>query len=101
MKESRVLSERNEKVVIFHVEGPKTEKAREPTKCRKVRYEESGGLEHYKQSSSYPDYLLGTYTMVHGCMVYTERAETAPDSCGTSHASAVSTPLRWIFKNAI
>jgi len=30
--------------------------------------------------------------------VYTERAEMAADSCGTSHASAVSTPLRWIFK---
>ena len=28
--------------------------------------------------------------MVHGLMVYTERAETAADSCGTSHASAVS-----------
>ena len=25
-------------------------------------------------------------------------AETAAVSCGTSHASAVSTPLRWIFK---
>ena len=36
--------------------------------------------------------------MVHGCMVYTERAETTAVSCGTSHASAVSTPLRWIFK---
>ena len=36
-----------------------------------------------------------------GCMVYTERAEMAAVSCGTSHASAVSTPLRWIFKNAI
>ena len=36
--------------------------------------------------------------MVHGCMVYTERAEMAAVSCGTSHASAVSTPLRWIFK---
>ena len=36
----------------------------------------------------------------HGCMVYTERAETAAVSCGTtSHSSAVSTPLRWIFKN--
>ena len=31
-------------------------------------------------------------------MVYTERAEMAAVSCGTSHASAVSTPLRWIFK---
>ena len=31
--------------------------------------------------------------MVHGCMVYTERAEMAAASCGTSHASAVSTPL--------
>ena len=29
--------------------------------------------------------------MVHGCMVYTERAETAAVSCGTSHTSAVST----------
>ena len=35
------------------------------------------------------------------CMVYTERAEMAAVSCGTSHASAVSTPLRWIFKNAL
>ena len=39
--------------------------------------------------------------MVHGCMVYTERAEMAAVSCGTSHAIAVSTPLRWIFKNAL
>ena len=36
--------------------------------------------------------------MVHGCMVYTERAEMAAVSCGTGHANAVSTPLRWIFK---
>ena len=36
--------------------------------------------------------------MVHGCMVYTERAEMAAVSCGTSHASAVSTPLRWILE---
>ena len=36
--------------------------------------------------------------MVHGCMVYTERAEMAAVSCGTSHASAVSTRLRWILK---
>ena len=36
--------------------------------------------------------------MVHGCMVYTERAEMAAVSCGISHASAVSTPFRWIFK---
>ena len=39
--------------------------------------------------------------IVHGCMVYTERAETAAVSCGTSHSSAVSTPLMWIFKNAL
>ena len=31
--------------------------------------------------------------MVHGCMVHTERAKMAAVSCGTSHASAVSTPL--------
>ena len=33
-----------------------------------------------------------------GCVVCTERVETAADSCGISHASAVSTPLRWILK---
>ena len=27
--------------------------------------------------------------MVHGCMVYTERAEMAAVSCGTSHATSV------------
>ena len=37
--------------------------------------------------------------VVHGCMVYTERAEMAAVSCGTSHAITVSTPLRWILKN--
>ena len=31
-------------------------------------------------------------------MMYTERAGTAAVSRGASHASAVSTPLRWIFK---
>ena len=31
-------------------------------------------------------------------MVYTELAETAAVSCGTSHAIAISTPFRWIFK---
>ena len=29
-------------------------------------------------------------------MVYTERAETAAVSRGTSHVSAVRTPLRWL-----
>ena len=36
--------------------------------------------------------------MVHGCMVYTECAEMAAVSCGTSHASAVSSPLWCIVK---
>ena len=36
--------------------------------------------------------------MVHGCMVYTERAEMAAVSCDTGHASAVSTPLRWMLE---
>ena len=37
--------------------------------------------------------------MVHGCMVYTERAGTASVLRGTSHAAtnAVNTPLGWIF----
>ena len=36
--------------------------------------------------------------MVHGCMVYTERVETAAVSRGTNHVSVVSTPLRWLLK---
>ena len=36
--------------------------------------------------------------MVNGCMLYTRRVETAAVSCGSSHASAVSTPLRCILK---
>ena len=36
--------------------------------------------------------LNGT-TYQHGCTVYAERAETAAVSCGTSHVSAISTPL--------
>ena len=39
--------------------------------------------------------------MVHDWMVYTERTETAAVSCGTSHVNVVSTPLRWILKNAL
>ena len=38
---------------------------------------------------------------LHGTWLYGVHrtcAETAAVSCGTSHASAVSTPLRWIFK---
>ena len=34
-------------------------------------------------------------------MVNTERAEMAAVSRGTSYVSAISTPLRWIFKNAL
>ena len=40
----------------------------------------------------------------HGAWLYGVHrtcAETAAVLCGTSHASAVSTPLRWIFKNAL
>ena len=36
-----------------------------------------------------------TWSMVVWCTIC---AETAAVSCGTSHTSAVSTPLRWIFK---
>ena len=52
------------------------------------------------QLNTHAPYVCGLARsdMVYGCMVYTERAEMAAVSCGTSHASAVSTPLRWIFK---
>ena len=41
---------------------------------------------------------LALSDMVHGCMMYTERAEMAAVSCGTS-VSAVSTPLWWISES--
>ena len=39
--------------------------------------------------------------MVHGCMEYMKCTEMAVVSHGTSHVSAVSTPLWWIFKNML
>ena len=59
--------------------------------------------ENHQQLNTHTPYVCGfaRSDVVHGCIVYTERAKTAADSCGTSHASAVSTPLRWIFKNAL
>ena len=41
-----------------------------------------------------------TLGMVHDRMVYIECAETATVSRGTSHVDAVSTPHRWVLKNA-
>ena len=51
------------------------------------------------QLNTHTPYVCGCAwsDMVHGCMVYTERAETAAVSYGTSHVSAVNTPPRWIF----
>ena len=54
-------------------------------------------------------YTLCTWLCMkwHGACLYGVRRtrrdwlSLAADSCGTSHASAVSTPLRWIFKNAL
>ena len=46
-------------------------------------------------------YNFASSDMVHGCMVYTERAEMAAVSCDTSHASSVNTLLPWTFKNAL
>ena len=44
---------------------------------------------------------VALHEVVHGCMMYTERARMAAVSHGTSHVSAVSTPLWWIFKNML
>ena len=57
----------------------------------------------FQELNTHAPYVCGfaRNNMVHGCMVYTERAETAAVSRGTSHISAVSTPLCWIFKNAL
>jgi len=62
--------------------------------CQKCRWQVTA--EH---TCTIRTWLCMKWHMVHGCMVYTERAETAAVSCSTSHAIAVSTPLRWIFKN--
>ena len=39
--------------------------------------------------------------IVHACTVYTEHTKMAAVSCSTSHASAVSATLWWMFKNAL
>ena len=63
--------------------------------CQKFRWQVT--------ANTHTPYICGFAwsDMVHGCMVYTERAEMAAVSCGTSHASTVSTPLQGIFKNAL
>ena len=50
------------------------------------------------QLNRHTPYVCG-FAWLHG--VHITCAETAAVSCGTNHASAVSTPLRWIFKNAL
>ena len=59
--------------------------------------ESAGGR---SQLNTHTPYVCGFAwsDMVHGCVVYTERAETAAASRGTSCVSALSTPLRWMFK---
>ena len=60
--------------------------------CQKCRWQITANM--------HAPYICGFVwnDIVHGCMVYTERAKTAAVLCGTSHASVVSTPLQWIFK---
>ena len=55
------------------------------------------------QLNTHAPYVCGfpCSDMRHGCMVYTEHAETVAVTRGTSHAGAVSTPPRWIFKHAL
>ena len=60
--------------------------------CRKCRWQVTA-----KHACTLRMWLCAWSDMVHGCMVYSERAETAAVSCATSHVSAVSTPLRWIL----
>ena len=55
------------------------------------------------QVTAKPAYTLRMWLCMkwHGawlCGVHRTCTEMAADSCGTSHASAVSTPLQWIFK---
>ena len=49
---------------------------------------------------AYVDLIEVTWCTVVWC-TGTERAEMAAVSRGTGHVSAVSTPLRWIFKNVL
>jgi len=49
---------------------------------------------------AYVDLIEVTWCTVVWC-TGTERAEMAAVSRGTGHVSALSTPLRWIFKNVL
>ena len=96
-------------LALISVSVPSSDPGFESLQERRVNFFLQGQLPVLTLISvSFPDRRLVTAVhdvcgfawsdMVHGCMVYTERAETAAVSGGTSH---VSTPLRWIFRNAL
>ena len=65
--------------------------------CQKCRWQVTAKHAYIKYAA-----LHEVTWSVHGCMWHTEnlrRLRRAAVSCGTSHASAVSTPLRWTIKN--
>ena len=77
----------------FHPRVTAVTRKRSRSFCQKCRWQVTA-------KHAYTPYVCGFAWSdnVHGCMVYTERAETAAVSRSTSHASTVSTPLRWILK---
>ena len=60
------------------------------------RFRSSGGT---RMHTTYVAWRYAIWCMVVWC-TQTAPTERAAVSCGTSYISAISTPLRWIFKNA-
>ena len=79
---------------LFHPRVIAVARKRPRSFCQKCRWQVTAKDALYVCGFAWSD-------MVHSCMVYAEHTEMAAVSCGTSQASTVSTPLRWIFKNAL
>ena len=80
----------------FHPRVTAVARKRSPSFCQKCRW----------QFTAKHAYTLRMWLCMkwHGAWLYGVHrtcAETAVVSCGISHASAVSTPLRWMFRNAL
>ena len=79
---------------LFHPRVTSVARKRSRSFCQKCRWQVTAKLAY--------TFRMWLCMKWHGTCLYGVHrtcAETAAVSCGTSHASAVSTPLRWIFKN--
>ena len=79
----------------FHPRVTTVARKRSRSFCQKCRWQVIAKHAYTLRILTYVALHEVTWAWLYG--VHRTCAETAAVSCGTSHASAVSTPLRWIF----